>query len=100
MLTSKQRAYLRSKANTLNVITQIGKEGVSRQLVAQIDGALRAHELIKLHVLENSGEAVRDVAEQLASACKATVVTVIGNKMVLYRPASDPRRRKIELPKS
>ena len=51
MLTSKQRAFLRSKANTMNPLTQIGKEGVSRQLIAQVDSALRAHELIKLHVL-------------------------------------------------
>ena len=97
-LTTKQRAYLRSLATGIDTIMQVGKGGVGDAMVKTVSDALEARELIKMKVLENSGEAVRDVAEQLATSCRATVVTVIGNKMVLYRPASDPRRRKIELP--
>lgn len=97
-LTTKQRAYLRSLATGIDTIMQVGKGGVGDAMVKTVSDALEARELIKMKVLENSGEAVRDVAEQLATACRAIVVTVIGNKLVLYRPASDPRRRKIELP--
>lgn len=98
MLTSKQRAYLRSKANALNVITQIGKEGVSRQLVAQIDGALRAHELIKLHVLENSGYTPKEMINALAEALDAEAVAVTGKKIVLYRASE--KKPTIELPRA
>ena len=77
---------------------QIGKGGVGDAMVKTVSDALEARELIKMKVLENSGEAVRDVAEELAAACGAIVVTVIGNKLVLYRQATDPKRRKIELP--
>ena len=83
-LTTKQRAYLRSQATHIDTIMQIGKGGVGDAMVKT--------------VLENSGEATRDVAEELANACGAVLVTVIGNKLVLYRPATDPKRRKIELP--
>ena len=99
MLTSKQRAQLRSLASNMDVIMQVGKSGVTEPMTKTVSDALEARELIKMRVLENSGEAVRDVAEQLADACGATVVTVIGNKLVLYRPATDPKRRKIELPR-
>lgn len=71
MLTSKQRAYLRSKANVLSPLTQIGKEGVSRSLIAQIDAALRSHELVKLHVLENSGLEPRAACDELCGALHA-----------------------------
>ena len=97
-LTTKQRAYLRSQATHLDTIMQIGKGGVGEAMVKTVSDALEARELIKMKVLENSGEAVRDVAEELAAACGAMVVTVIGNKLVLYRQATDPKRRKIELP--
>ena len=97
-LTTKQRAYLRSQATHIDTIMQIGKGGVGDAMVKTVSDALEARELIKMKVLENSGEAVRDVAEELAAACGAMVVTVIGNKLVLYRPATDPKRRKIELP--
>ena len=97
-LTTKQRAYLRSLATHIDTIMQIGKGGVGDAMVKTVCDALEARELIKMKVLENSGEAVRDVAEELAKACGAILVTVIGNKLVLYREASDPKRRKIELP--
>lgn len=99
-MTTKQRAYLRSLASKLDTIMQVGKNGIGETLIRTVSDALEARELIKLRVLENSGEAVRDVAEELAKATNSTVVTVIGSKMVLYRPASDPKRRRIELPRA
>ena len=100
MLTSKQRARLRSMSNDMDTIMQVGKDGVNENMIKTVSDALEARELIKMKVLENSGEYPRDLGEELAAACGAELVTVIGNKIVLYRPASDPKRRKIELPRA
>ena len=84
-MTSKERAYFRSLANTMQPIFQIGKNGVSDNTIKQIDNALEARELIKITVLETSGEDVREVAHELAREVSAEVIQVIGSKFVLYR---------------
>jgi len=84
-MTSKERAHFRSLANTMQPIFQIGKNGVSENTVKQIDDALEARELIKITVLETSGEDVREVAHELAREVGAEVIQVIGSKFVLYR---------------
>lgn len=84
-MTSKERAYFRSLANTMQPIFQIGKNGVSDNTIKQIDDALEARELIKITVLETSGEDVREVAHELAREVNAEVIQVIGSKFVLYR---------------
>lgn len=95
MLTSKQRAQLRSLASNEPTIMQVGKSGVTQAMVKTVSDALEARELIKMRVLENSGEAVRDVAEQLAEATEAEVVSVIGKCLILYRESVN--KKKIEL---
>ena len=95
MLTSKQRAQLRSMASNEPTIMQVGKSGVTEAMVKTVSDALEARELIKMRVLENSGEAVRDVAEQLAEATAAEVVAVIGKCLILYRESET--KKKIEL---
>ena len=95
MLTSKQRAQLRSLAANEPTIMQVGKSGVTEPMVRTVSDALEARELIKMRVLENSGEAVRDVAEQLAAATDAEVVAVIGKCLILYRESVN--KKKIEL---
>ncbi len=95
MLTSKQRAHLRSLASKEDTIMQIGKGGLGEKLIKTISDALEARELIKLRVLENCGVSPRDAAEELASATGAEVVTVIGAKIVLYRESE--KHKKIEL---
>ena len=95
MLTSKQRAQLRSMASTMDTIMQIGKNGITEPLVATVSDALEARELIKMRVLENSDMTVRDAAEALAEATEAEVVTVIGTKCILYRESKT--KKKIEL---
>ncbi len=92
MLTSKQRAKLRALANPLDTIMQVGKGGITDNLVSTVSDALEARELIKLRVLENSDESPRSAAEALAEATDADVVAVIGNRFVLYRASKkDPR---------
>lgn len=98
MLTSKQRAYLRGKANTMDALFQVGKNGITDTLVQQTDETLEARELIKLRCLETAGITAREAADILSERCRANVVQVIGSKFILYRPASDPKNRKIELP--
>lgn len=95
MITSKQRAYLRSLAVHIPTIMQVGKGGISENLVKTVSDALEARELIKLGVLENSGETARDVADALAEATHADVVAVLGRKVVLYRESE--KNKKIEL---
>ena len=95
MLTSKQRAQLRSLAANEDVIMQVGKSGVTEAMAKTVSDALEARELIKMRVLENSGEAVRDVAEQLAAATDSEVVAVIGKCLILYRESEN--KKKIEL---
>ena len=95
MLTSKQRAYLRSLASNEPTIMQIGKGGIGENLIKTVSDALEARELIKLGVLENSGEEARDVAEALAEATNAEVVGVVGKKVILYRESE--KKKRIEL---
>ena len=85
MLTSKDRAALRKIANSLETILQVGKGGISEQVVKQADDALEAREIIKGKVLENAPAFAREVAEELAAATNSDVVQVIGTKFVLYR---------------
>lgn len=84
-MTSKERAHFRSLANNMQPIFQIGKNGVNDNLIKQVDDALEARELIKINVLETSGEDIREVAHSIASDVNAEVIQVIGNKFVLYR---------------
>ena len=95
MLTSKQRAYLRSLAANESAIMQIGKGGISENLKKTVSDALEARELIKLTVLENCDYGTRDVAEELAEATGAEVVAVIGRKIVLYRESENKKRIEI-----
>lgn len=85
MLTSKQRAYLRSIASSYDTIFQIGKGGITETMCKDIGEALRKRELIKLRVLENSGYTAREAGEEIAKATGSEVVQVIGSKFVLFR---------------
>lgn len=98
MLTSKQRAFLRSLATDIDTIVMVGKGGMSDQIIKQTDDALTARELIKGKVLETSDINSRETAEILASQTKSEVVQVIGSKFVLFR--RNPEKPKIELPKA
>ncbi len=84
-LTSSQRAHLRSIASALSPVTQIGKGGITDNLITTVSDALEARELIKLSVLETSEYTTREAAEVLAEVLNAAVVGVIGRKLVLYR---------------
>ena len=100
MLTSKQRSYLRGLAAKEDTILQIGKDGITENTTAALSDALRARELVKGRVLENSLLTAREAIEILAERCRAEQVQVIGSKFVLYRMQHDKSKRKIELVKA
>ena len=98
MLTSKQRAYLRSLAVSLDTILMVGKSGISPELIKQADDALTKRELIKGKVLtETSPLSPREAAEKIAEKTNSEVAQVIGSKFCLYR--KNPKEPKIVLPK-
>ncbi len=89
MLTSKQRAQLRSLANGEDTIVQIGKSGITDSVVAQAAEALKARELIKCRVLDNSLLSAREACGELCRLCLAEPVQVIGTRFVIYKMNRD-----------
>lgn len=91
MLTSKQRSYLRSLANGIDPIFQIGKGGVGDNTIKQFNDALEARELVKATVLKNALSETREICEEIAAQTGAEVVQVIGSKFVLYKESKDSK---------
>ncbi len=95
MLTGKQRSYLKALANGLEPVMQIGKGGITENVIKQIDDVLEARELIKIKILNNSMLEAKDTANELAEEVRAEYVQSIGNKFVLYR---ESKEKQINLP--
>ncbi len=85
MFTSKQRSVLRSLAQTVEPIGQIGKGGISDNMIEGLSDALEKRELIKITVLNNSEEEAKELCDELAKRLRAEVVCTIGHKVILYR---------------
>ncbi len=94
-MNTKERSKLRSIAQTIEPIGQIGKGGVSENMLKGLSDALDARELIKLTVLKNSDDEARFLADDIAAELNAEVVCTIGRKIVLYR-RSDKNIKHIE----
>lgn len=97
MLSGKEKRYLRSLANTVDPVVQVGKASVNESVLFSLNEALEARELVKVKVLKNCLDEVKDVAQELAEQGNAELVQVIGRNVVLYRP--NPEKPGIELPK-
>lgn len=91
-MTSKQRAYLRGLANSIDAIFQVGKGGISPALIKQVDDALEARELIKISVLETAPDSVKDIGNCLAEETNAVFVQSVGNKITLFRQRKEKSR--------
>ena len=85
MLTSKERAELRSQATALDTTLMVGKGGITDALVAEAENQLTARELVKGKVLEGALMSAREVCDELCEATGADGVAVIGTKFVIYR---------------
>jgi RNA-binding protein len=96
-LFGNQRHYLRGLAHPLKPVVQIGRAGVTEGVIAQIDAALEAHELIKVKLGEEPPAERRTIASGVERAVRASAVQIVGRVLVLYRRrARDP---EIELPR-
>lgn len=85
-MTSKERARLRAEANTLDPIFQIGKEGITDAVVAQLEDAFNTRELFKIKVhLESAPETPKELATKIAEATGCDIVQVIGGTIVVFR---------------
>ena len=96
MLTGKQKRFLRSMANELNPVLQMGKEGLTESVATELDAALEAHELVKIRVLPKAVTDRDELASSLSEAARAEIAQTIGNTIVLYRRAS--QKPVLELP--
>ncbi len=97
MLTSKQRAFLRGLANKQNAIFQIGKGGITEEIISELDIALEKRELIKVTVLETAFITPREACDEICESIGADGVQCIGNKFVIYRESKE--NKEIILPK-
>ena len=85
MLTSKERAELRAKANSIETTLIVGKGGVGETLIADVENQLEARELVKGKVLESAMMTAREVSDEICAATGADGVSCVGNKFVIYR---------------
>ncbi len=98
-ITSKQRAWLRKEAHTLEPLFQIGKEGLTEQVLHALDEALEKREILKVKILETALLDTKETCNETAEVLHAEPVQAIGNKFILYRQSGEPKNRKIELPR-
>ena len=95
-MTSKQRAYLKGLAMTMDPIFQIGKASLTPEIITALDEALEKRELIKISVLKNCIDDPREIADVISERTHSVVVKVIGKKIILFRQAK--KNTKYELP--
>lgn len=96
MITTKQRAYLRSLAQKLTPLFQVGKNGLEENFLKQLDEALEVRELIKINVLNNSDLETRAASDIICGQLGCEGIQAIGNKVVIYRQST--KKPTIELP--
>lgn len=97
-LTSKQRAYLKSLANGIDPIFQVGKASLTPEFTESVGNAFNTRELLKIAVLKNCADDPKELAQMIAERTHSDVVQVIGKKIILYKP--DKKDPKIVLPKT
>lgn len=96
-MTSKQRAYLKSLANGLEPVFQVGKSSLTPEFTEAVNEAFNTRELLKIAVLKNCIDDPKEIAVVISERTHSQVVQVIGKKIILYRP--DKKNPKILLDK-
>lgn len=97
VLNSKQKKYLKSKANHLKPLIQIGKLGVNEHTLTSIDNALAAHELVKVKFIAFKEEK-EQFLDEIVKGSNASFVSLIGHILTLYREHEEVEKRKFKLP--
>ena len=96
MLTSNEKRQLKALASTLDTKYQIGKNEISDTVLAMLDKALTARELIKIDVMKSVEVPIMELALDLSSQLKAEVVQVVGRVIALYRFSKDNHKIKLK----
>ena len=96
VLSGRERRALRRLAHGLRPVVQVGGSGITDGVIAALDVALRDHELVKLEIAHEREERAL-LADEVASRTGSAVAGLIGKMAILYRPARDPDKRRIEL---
>lgn len=95
-LTKKQIQFLKGEAHSLKPVVQLGSNGFTEGVLAEIENALEVHELIKIKVPAEDREELQLYVEAIVRESKAEKIQLIGKTLVLYKQGDEP---KIELPK-
>lgn len=98
-LTNTQRQFLRKEAHDLHPTVQIGKNGLTEQVIASTEQQFNTQELLKVKFMDFRDQK-EELAEQLSDEVRAILVAMIGNIAILYREHRDPEKRLIRLPRS
>lgn len=96
MINSRQRSYLKSLANTMEVKIIIGKNGITDNLIKQIHDTLNANELVKIKILKNNLFDDKETIQEILEKLSADFVSHMGSKFVIYRQSKE---KIIPLPK-
>lgn len=96
MLTNIQKRFLRKEAHDIDAIFQVGKGGVSPNLIKHVAEAIEVRELIKISILQNCDQPKEEVAEMVSSRSGSELVQVIGRTIILYKESQN--KKQIQLP--
>ncbi len=98
-LKGSQRKYLRGLAHNLNPAAFVGQKGVTDSLMEEIDGGLKASELIKIKFIDHKEKEVKTaLVEEIVNQAHCHLAGMIGHVAILYRQHPDPEKRRIKLP--
>lgn len=96
-MTGKQRAYLKKISHGMKPVIQVGKDGVSPQLISQVSETIHKRELIKINILETCPDELKEVAEKICERARCKFVSLIGRKLTVYK--KNEKEPKISLPR-
>lgn len=96
-LRGKQKRYLRAQANHFQPIFSVGKNGLTQEWLAQLDGALNRRELIKVNILQNAEVTTDEVKKFIEDQSDIQVVQVIGHVLVLFKESDKPELRNVSV---
>lgn len=99
-LSTKQIAHLRGLAHNLNPVVMIGNNGLTENVLKEIELNLNSHELIKIQVSGDDRAVRKAIFDEICTKTSATAVHHIGKQLVFYRPSSNIKESaKVVIPK-
>ena len=95
-LTTRERAHLKARAHKLEPKVMVGHGGLTPTVIAEIDRALTAHELIKVKILGDDREARETMGEEICAGTDSATVQRVGKVLVLWRPTPEEAKKRAE----